>query len=125
METKTTNIENYNQLSDAEKKRFRETYNKHPLFPYIDWDAYSKSYGGNTLDFVKCVDRYIDRTKNIMFFVLEMTIIDDMDYLLVYDCNENQFLHIPYDATTNQAPAEYVLDFFESEDESEEPEEAV
>ena len=91
-----TNGELFSALSSEEKKKFRETYSNHPLAKYIDWQAYYSSSDGNTLNFVKCLDKYKDE-EGRQVFVLDRIIEDDCDYKLIFVCEENEFYKVPDD----------------------------
>lgn len=91
---KNTNGKNYNELSPEEKEVFVDMYKNHPLNNYIDWESYYNSENGNALDFVKCIDKYKDEEEKEVF-VLEKTVIDEHDYLLIFVCEENSFYKVP------------------------------
>lgn len=96
MLNKKTNGEVYQDLSDEEKNNFRKTYSNHPLAKYIDWEAYYNSSDGNALHFVKCIRKYEDEEERLVF-VLEKVVEDDLDYNLIYVCEENAFYKVPDD----------------------------
>lgn len=77
-----TNREAYNRLSPAEKIKYNETYSKHPLAPYIDWQAFYDSDDGNAMHFVK--------------YICIVTIDDERIYLL----QRNEDVCYCYNSTT-------------------------
>ena len=89
-----TNGEAYNILTDKERADCFKVYDNHPLTDYIDWDSYYESENGNALDFVNCLDRFVDEDNGTVF-VLEEFVEDDMDYCLVYVCALNAFFVVP------------------------------
>lgn len=94
---KQTNGMSYSALTPEEKEKFRETYNNHPLVNFIDWQAYYNSSDGNALHFVRCIDKYTDE-EGRRVFVLDKINEDDLDYKLIFVCEENSFYKIPDDA---------------------------
>lgn len=91
---KKTNGEAYKNLSDEEKNDFRKMYMEHPLASYIDWEAYYNSTDGNALNFVICINKYEDEEGRLVF-TLENLIIDDLDYKLIFVCEEETFYKVP------------------------------
>lgn len=89
-----TNGEAYKTLNDREREEFRKVYGDHPLADYIDWDSYYESENGNAMDFVNCLDSYVDEDGNTIL-VLEEVVEDDMDYYLIFDCDEGSFMKVP------------------------------
>lgn len=103
-----TNGKHYEQLSTEEKIFFRNTYANHPLYSYIDWVAYKNSTNGNTLDFVRCIDKHIDKNGNKTFFVLKRIVENGEDYFLVYDCYDGEFVKIPCGIETTASIAQAI-----------------
>lgn len=94
MNAMQTNGEAYQALPDEEKNNFREIYGNHPLADYIDWQAYYASNNGNALDFVRCIDKYKDKDGK-QVYVLEDITEDDLDYKLIFVCEDNTFCKVP------------------------------
>lgn len=94
MSTNMTNGQAYNRLTAKEQEEFRKVYDNHPLADYIDWDEYYESPNGNALDFVKCIDKYTN-DENHTVFVLEELVEDDMDFCLIFVCEDNAFYKVP------------------------------
>jgi hypothetical protein len=84
----------YQQLSAEEQSRFRKTYSNHPLFDYIDWEAYYNSTNGNAMDFVNHLGKYKDENGNDVY-ILERFTEEDEDYRLIFVCGENTFYKVP------------------------------
>lgn len=97
MNRQITNGEAFQQLNEAQKEAFRETYRNHPLADYIDWDAFYESGNGNALDFVKHIEKTVDENGGVVFFLKRIQ-ENDMDYKLMFVCSENIFVKEPDDS---------------------------
>lgn len=89
-----TNEKAYFMLNQSQKQVFVEVYRNHPLAEYIDWTAFYDSTNGNTLDFVRCIDRYINEEGKEVFLLKKFT-KDEMDYKLLFICEDNMFIEVP------------------------------
>ncbi len=89
-----TNAEHFATLSPEQKAEYRKVYESHPLYNYIDWDAFFDSDNGYTLDFVRCESSYENDDGNLVL-VLDTITENDEDYKLEYICGENMFQKNP------------------------------
>lgn len=88
-----TNGKAFQNLSQEEKEQFMQTYNDYPLKDYVDWQSYYDSGNGNALDFVVAIAKGRNEDGNLVF-VLDEFSEDDMDYKLIYVCEENAFYKV-------------------------------
>lgn len=79
-------------LSEKRKNKCINTYLNHPLYKYIDWEAFFNSEDGNEMHFLNALDVYSDSEDNV-YYVLEEQSIDGVDYKLCFV--NNDFLLIP------------------------------
>lgn len=84
-----TNREAYNNLSENEKTKYNRIYSRHPLAPYIDWQAFYDSEDGNTMHFVDCIE--IREINDEKIYLLQKN--EDMYY--AYNSTTNEFVNIP------------------------------
>lgn len=89
-----TNGKTYQGLTQEQQKDFRKTYQNHLLVDYIDWKAFYDSENGNAMDFVQYLDKYTDE-KGQTVYVLDKLVENDMDYKLIFVCEENTFYKVP------------------------------
>lgn len=91
---KETNGKTFDTLTSEEKIEFKETYKNHPLFDFIDWEAFYHSKNGNAFDFVDCITKAKDEDGNEMLVLKKLT-DNNEDYLLVYMLKDGNFYKIP------------------------------
>lgn len=91
-----TNREYLENLTQEAQQDCLATYskNKHPLYDYIDWDAYWGSTDGNELHFLRTIREYTDN-EGRRYAVLKEMSVDGMDYELSYRFDDDSIIQSP------------------------------
>lgn len=87
-----SNREYIGSLSEKNQSKCISTYLNHPLYKYIDWEAFLDSEDGNEMHFLNAQSIYDEQTDKV-YYVLEEQSIDGVDYELCFV--DNDFLLIP------------------------------
>lgn len=78
-----------NSLPNDKKKECYELYRNHPLYDFIDWNAFLNSENGNEMQFVRYKTIIYDEFGN-EYYVLK----EENDSLLIYSIIDNAFSSI-------------------------------
>ena len=86
---KETNSDVFQNLSEADKEKFLNTYSNHPLADYIDWKAFYASDDGDEMHFLK-YERTEKNENGSLVYVLAEIDDDGEDYEIIYDTDEKE-----------------------------------
>ena len=78
-----------NSLPNDKKKECYELYRNHPLYDFIDWNAFLNSENGNEMQFVRYKTIIYDEFGNEDYVLKE-----ENDSLLIYSIIDNAFSSI-------------------------------
>lgn len=90
----TKNGTAFENLSFEEQNVFLKQYGEYPLKDYVDWESYYNSDDGNVMNFVHCIGE-CRNDNGERLLILDRLTIDDSDYMLVYNCEDNSFYTMP------------------------------
>lgn len=92
-----TNREKIENLSPERKANAEKTYSKgvHPLYDYIDWNAWWNSEEPDELKYLRKVKDIVDEKENKYYLLQENIIRNNMEYILLFRCSTNELFYFP------------------------------
>ena len=92
-----TNREYRNSLSPSKQTDWDRTYRNHPLYDYIDWDAFLDSEDRNEIHFLNKLDEVRDEY-DCRYYILEKYFDEDAgtDYVLAFSVEEHTFYRVSF-----------------------------
>ncbi len=107
-----TNKEYLRSLSKEEQKAYLEMYNRHPLYDYIDWKAFSESEDRDETHFVNNLGTKVIEDQE--FLLLERKVIDGIDYYKAFCFNDNSFYDVPSGESIEEIEAKIRKEVYDS-----------
>lgn len=93
-----TNREHLATLNAEDRKECEATYSRerHPLYDYIDWDAYWDNEDGNEMHFLRKLDEYTDEfDKKYAVLKQELDEEQQMIYADLFSYFDGELIHCP------------------------------